>query len=485
MSSDPAPREKIDASAWVGRVIDERYRVLELLGEGAMGAVFAAEHLGLRKQVALKVVLPRHAGDAELAARFAREAMLTARLEHPHVASAIDCGSLPEGGSYLVARLARGQSLRAWMAERRGWRHALVIGLQMADALAAAHEQEIVHRDLKPDNVVVDERGDGVPHVWVLDFGIAREGASAGALTRVGTIMGTPGYMAPEQAVGQPVDARADVYALGVILWEVSTGRTLFESRELGKLVEAQLLSTAPRISTHVPDVPRALDALVAQMLESSKGKRPASCVVVRDALRAIDGARVSASLAPTAIAAAAPTPSHPAGRSSAALAEASASPTLREDAPTAVARSSIRGVADRPPLWMIGLAVSGLIAVLALLVPVSCVVSRTCAGDGSPPIAVPVLPRPAEASAEPAPYLAALRDYETATDCDARKRAIKRVRQLGDPRALPELARIAADPRAGCTSGGRDGCNLCREIEKAIERLSRGRDDDREDEPD
>jgi serine/threonine-protein kinase len=202
------------SSAMLGRELDGRYRIVRVLGEGGMGAVFVAEHLTLHKQVALKVIRAELAGNGEVAARFAREAMATAQFEHPHVASAIDYGTLPEGGAYFVMLLVRGRGLRSMCGghgdnARVPWRRACALGAQVADALSAAKAAGIIHRDLKPDNVLVEQREDGSDLVKVLDFGIAHiaprdagtEGTANRQLTRVGMVMGTPGYMAPEQAV--------------------------------------------------------------------------------------------------------------------------------------------------------------------------------------------------------------------------------------------------------------------------------------------
>ncbi len=223
---------------WIGRFVDGRYRVVEKLAEGGMGSVFVAEHVTLGKLVALKVIHPSLAGDDDFAERFAREAMVSAKLDHPHVASAMDFGRLPEGGAYLVLQLVRGPSVQD-VLEREGalaWPRVCAIGAQVADALAAAHAEGIVHRDLKPENVLLERRDDGAEHVKVLDFGIARvdaspQGPSAGlsragtgrpiatrALTRRGMVVGTPGYMSPEQALGEETDFRTDLYALGVLL---------------------------------------------------------------------------------------------------------------------------------------------------------------------------------------------------------------------------------------------------------------------------
>ncbi|MCA9658358.1 MAG: serine/threonine protein kinase, partial [Myxococcales bacterium] len=215
----------LDTDAWLGRTIDNRYKIVELLGEGGMGAVFVAEHLSLRKQVALKVIRPEYAGIPEIAARFTREAMATAKLDHPHVASALDYGMLPDGAAYLVIQLVRGKPLRSLLDERSlAWPIACDIVGQIADALAGAHAEGIVHRDLKPDNVLLELRDDGRYLAKVVDFGIARVATDAAShgpvagegLTRMGMVMGTPGYMSPEQALGEQIDHRTDLYAVGV-----------------------------------------------------------------------------------------------------------------------------------------------------------------------------------------------------------------------------------------------------------------------------
>jgi eukaryotic-like serine/threonine-protein kinase len=295
-----AGEERYSPDSWIGRVFDDRYRVVEKLGEGGMGAVFIAEHLKLHKRVALKVILPEFAGDGEMAARFAREAMASARLDHPHVASALDYGTLPEGGAYLVMQLVRGQGLQAIIDSegRLPWPRVCSIGAQVADALVAAHGEGVVHRDLKPDNILLERRDDGVELVKVLDFGIARVSAEAGqavegaaptrALTRLGTVMGTPGYMAPEQAVGEAVDHRADLYALGVVLWELLVGRELFEGHELTRIVTRQLTTDPPTVreASGDPNIPPALDQLIARLLARGPDDRPATAAEVRDAFQ-------------------------------------------------------------------------------------------------------------------------------------------------------------------------------------------------------
>lgn len=284
--------------AWIGREIEDRYRIVRLLGEGGMGAVFVAEQLRLQKEVALKIVRPEFAGNGEVAARFAREAMATAQFEHPNVVSAIDYGTLPEGGAYFVLQLVSGEGLRSLLdrEKRLAWPRACELAAQIADALSAARAAGIVHRDLKPDNVLIQPRDDGGELAKILDFGIAHVRSAntentqlAGTqLTRVGTIVGTPGYMSPEQAVGEAVDHRTDIYALGVVLWECITGVALWDAPDVPTLLGKQLSQTPPTMSSASgrSDVPRELEELVAKMLARSPADRPEQAGEVRDALR-------------------------------------------------------------------------------------------------------------------------------------------------------------------------------------------------------
>lgn len=286
----------------VGRTLDGRYRIVRPLAKGGMGAVFVAEHVTLQKEVALKVVRTEFTDNPEITTRFAREAMAMAQFEHPHVASAIDYGDLPEGGTYFVMQLVRGSSLRKVMKDSgpMPWRRACAIGAQVADALSAAKSSGIVHRDLKPDNVLVEVREDGSDLVKILDFGIARMDATpAGtpaeakpgeALTRVGMVMGTPGYMAPEQAIGDVLDHRADLYALGVVLWEAVTGRELWTGGDITALITRQIQESPPRLREVTEDttLPIELDELVDQLLCRKASERPDHPGDVRDALRAL-----------------------------------------------------------------------------------------------------------------------------------------------------------------------------------------------------
>lgn len=298
------PQDSGPEAHWIGRIIDDRYQVMELLAEGGMGAVYLAIHLKLQKEVALKVIRPEFAGDGDIAARFAREAMATARFEHPHVASATDYGTLPEGGAYLVIQLVRGHSLteRLETEGRFPWVRVVEIGAQVADALSAAAGQGIVHRDLKPDNIIIERRDDGGDLVKILDFGIARqtrdsiptqampEGTAKRKLTREGAIVGTPGYMAPEQAMGERADFSADLYALGVVMWESISGQQLWYAEDLSGMVMRQLTEPIPPLRELFPEdaIPEELDLLISQLMAVKPKERPSHAGIVRDMLRQI-----------------------------------------------------------------------------------------------------------------------------------------------------------------------------------------------------
>jgi eukaryotic-like serine/threonine-protein kinase len=285
----------------IGQVIAERYRVTELLAEGGMGAVYIADHLTLHKQVALKIVHPEHAGNAELVARFEREAMATSRIDHPNVISAIDFGTLSDGTAFLAVQLVRGPSLTRVLIEHgaMAWQRAASVGAQIADALYAAHGHGIIHRDLKPDNVLLQERADGSELVKVLDFGVAKFAPESKVplsartdVTQIGMVVGTPGYMAPEQTIGNPADERSDLYGLGVILWESLVGEPLWAAADLQALVEKQMSETPPpvREASGDPNIPEGLESLVARLLARRAEDRPGDAASVRDALRQFVG---------------------------------------------------------------------------------------------------------------------------------------------------------------------------------------------------
>ena len=272
-------------------VVAGRYRVLGHLGSGGMGAVYRAEHVHMRKTVALKVLHRELSRVDEVVARFEREAVAAGHIEHPNVVAASDFGKLDDGSFYLVLEYVDGESLRA-LIDKGPLPHARTVEIarQTALALRAAHALGIVHRDLKPDNVMLVSDGSGADRVKVLDFGIARVTLPGSApdttnLTRAGVIMGTVAYMSPEQATGQEVDGRTDLYALGVMLYEMIAGHPPFQAELLTQVLARQLTEPPPPLP---PGTPSALSALVLDLMEKSANNRPESAEVVLERLGAL-----------------------------------------------------------------------------------------------------------------------------------------------------------------------------------------------------
>jgi serine/threonine protein kinase len=270
----------------VGVVLSGRYRVERVIGQGGMGAVYLAEHTHMHKRLAVKVLHPEMSRLPEVVARFEREAMAAAHIEHPNVASATDFGNLEDGSFFLVLEYVEGRSLREAIAERSlDLGSAIHITRQIASGLSRAHALGIVHRDLKPENVMLVPR-DGDPNfVKVLDFGIAKvpvgeivgeSKVSGQVLTQIGMVYGTPEYMAPEQALGQAVDARADLYALGAILFEMMTGGRPYDHESKVTLLGMHVTAPIPTMASRVPDasIPPELEAVVATLLAKDAAAR-------------------------------------------------------------------------------------------------------------------------------------------------------------------------------------------------------------------
>ena len=273
------------SSSLVGFTLEDRYRILREIGRGGMGVVYEAEHTQLGKHVAVKLMLEKYADDTEAVARFKREALAASTIGNSHIIDVSHIGRAPDGRPFVVMELLIGAPL-AQVIEQTGpmahWR-AISIMRQVLRAVGAAHAKGIVHRDLKPDNIFLVDQDDQPDFVKLLDFGISKmmdgEGAVAHTkLTTTGMVMGTPLYMAPEQAMGTAVDHHADIYALGVILYEMLSGRPPFEGATYPVLI-AKLLTTDPTpILERVPGLPARLVAAVHRALEKDPDKRWASC---------------------------------------------------------------------------------------------------------------------------------------------------------------------------------------------------------------
>ena len=267
-----------DFSVARGTLIAERYRIEGLIARGGMGAVHEATDVRLGRGVALKVLRAELTGDRTLIARFEREAKLAAQLAHPGIAQVLDFGATPEGLLYLVMERIQGETFGTLLT-REGRivpNRAAELVEQALGALSAAHQAGIVHRDLKPGNMMVMATGESREVVKLLDFGIAHIKASEAytRLTQTGVILGTPMYMAPEQAMGEVVDARTDVYAMGVVLWCLLTCQKPFGGRDMAEIVEALLHVVPERADRVVPEVPSELAAIADKAMQKDPRAR-------------------------------------------------------------------------------------------------------------------------------------------------------------------------------------------------------------------
>jgi len=262
-----------------GDVVAAKYRVEEILGRGGMGAVFRVTHSVTGKSFAVKWLLPQYNGGQEMAQRFIREAQVAGRVDHPNIVEVYDIGE-DRGSMYMVMELLQGESLAAHIARvgRIPANQACQLLIAVTRGLAAAHRSGVIHRDLKPDNIFLSVSTLGEPRPKILDFGISKMSVLASdtnpALTREGVVMGTPHYMAPEQLRSHKVDERCDIYALGVILYQMLTGKLPFTGDNFPDLM-LKIISEPPvPLAKLAPDAPRDLIAIVETAMSRSAAER-------------------------------------------------------------------------------------------------------------------------------------------------------------------------------------------------------------------
>jgi len=295
-ADDAAPRDSsVGAAAdpLVGICLDDRYQIARRIGEGGMGIVYEAMHVVIEKRVAVKVLKDDFSSRADVVARFRQEAKSASRIGHEHIVDISDFGQTPSGQSYFVMEFLEGEDLASVLG-REGTLapgRAIRIALQCCRALGAAHGKGIVHRDMKPENVFLTKRADDPDFVKVVDFGIAKmsevDGTPGKKLTKTGMIFGTPEYMSPEQAAGKPLDHRVDIYAMGVILYEMLTGRVPFDGDTFMGILTQHLFEPPPPLHQANATVrcPPALDEIVFRCLAKEADARFQTMEALADAL--------------------------------------------------------------------------------------------------------------------------------------------------------------------------------------------------------
>jgi serine/threonine-protein kinase len=292
----------------VGQVIEGKYRITRLIGEGGMGAVYEGENVRIARRVAIKVLHQAYTGSAEALQRFEREAQAAGRIGSDHILEVIDLGALPDGDRYMVMEFLEGEPL-AGRIQRLGKltpQQAAPLIRQLLKGLQAAHDAGIVHRDLKPDNVFVLREKAGVPdYVKIIDFGISKFQPLSGdgmKMTRTGAVMGTPYYMSPEQASGsREADHRSDLYAVGVILYEAVTGRVPFDGETFNQLMFKIVLEEPPHPHAFVPDLDPAFASLILRAMARDVNHRFQTATEFVSALDAWSGRGSAVSLPPPA----------------------------------------------------------------------------------------------------------------------------------------------------------------------------------------
>ncbi|MEY4513680.1 MAG: hypothetical protein RLZZ450_5802 [Pseudomonadota bacterium] len=285
----------------VGRVINDRFRIINVIARGGMGRVYRAEQVPLGRMVAIKTLDPRHTGgehDPQFQQRFFLEASVASKLQHPNTVTVFDYGRTADDLYFIAMELVEGRSLLNLVRTEAPLPAARVvhIALQIARSLREAHRLDVIHRDLKPGNVLLARHGDEEDFVKVLDFGLVKhiESESEQELTKAGLFMGSPKYMSPEQIRGERVDGRGDIYSLGIVMYEMLTGKVPFERENTVKVLMAHMHEPVPPLV--VDNCPDALVHLVMRCLAKDFNQRPASMDEVIALLKQASGAHLTAS---------------------------------------------------------------------------------------------------------------------------------------------------------------------------------------------
>src|SRR3954468_5584691 len=304
LTNTPIPLDG-DGAELIGMVVDNRYRLDSTLGRGGMGLVYRATHIGLRRQVAVKILHPALAASPEVRSRFEREALAVGKVDHPNCVATYDVGRLPDGALYLAMELLEGKSL-ADVLEQEGQLapgRALHILAHILRGLASIHQAGLIHRDIKPENIFLVRQGEDMDFAKILDFGIAKpisgELSDDGVrLTQAGMAFGTPIYMAPEQALGNPMDGRADLYAAATVAYEMLCGQPPFYSEDKLEVMSMHTAKPVPPMRSKLikggRPVPSSVEKLILRGLTKKPGDRYATAEIflaaVEEALSTPDG---------------------------------------------------------------------------------------------------------------------------------------------------------------------------------------------------
>jgi tRNA A-37 threonylcarbamoyl transferase component Bud32 len=308
------PSARVARDPLIGQTIADRFVVEELIGQGGMGKVYRAQHLGQGRPVVLKLLKPALLEDPTLVGRFEREAEAASRLHHPNLIAVLGFGRIAaEGTLYIAMELAPGKDLRALLRDEWPVPEARLCNIvaQVLSALSEVHARNVIHRDLKPENIMVEARPGEGDFVKVLDFGIARIlDSDLPRLTRKDVVCGTPQYMAPEQATGGGLDARSDLYAVGVILYQMSTGHLPFDGQSSMEVLTRQVNEppVPPRLRQPGAPISEAMERMILNALEKDPARRPQTAEQFRRELLAVvlpaaawPAAGTGAALAPVA----------------------------------------------------------------------------------------------------------------------------------------------------------------------------------------
>lgn len=388
--SDPDPTA--EAPDVIGTILAGRYQIESQIGEGAMGVVYKARHLKVGRPFAVKLIHSRLLVDPKIAVRFDREAELAGRLHHPNVIGVIDVGETPDGVHYMVMEFAEGRSLEAALVEAPMTpERVIALTGQILDGLYHAHQAGLIHRDLKPENVILelDDRGNELARI--VDFGIAvlRERGDAspsergdkGRLTTNGLVLGTPHYMAPEQAAGDAIDHRIDLFALGIIVYELMSGTLPFDGTG-AEVARANLLHDPPPLATRVPGlaVDSLLEAFARWLLQKQPDARPATAKDARDLLDLIAHDR------PAAAAALGVRDTTPRGPGPTLTTSPVRSSTETSEPPTGQSIQTVRARSGRRGM-MLGIGIG-----IAIVVVAGAAVMKCGPGEPTPDVAAPAV---------------------------------------------------------------------------------------------